>query len=122
MRLMQELHWVDSSQLFRAEVAWTPLATDFMSDLADAVFGGQLLGHVMAGQELTTSVIADAAMTADLASHMVVDADLSSVEHEVMQAKVANHVSLDGDYEASNVIGDHLDSQIASDLVEYWIS
>lgn len=92
-----------------------------MSDLADVVFGGQLLGHVVAGQELTTSVIADAAMTADLASHMVANDDLSHAEHEILQAKVASNVSLHGHYDPGNIIGDHLESQLHSDLLDHWL-
>jgi len=92
-----------------------------MSDLADAVFGGQLLGHVVAGQELTASVIADAAMNAELASHMAIDDDLSQFEHEILQAKVASNVSLDGHYEPGNIIGDHLESQLDSDLLDHWL-
>jgi predicted membrane-bound spermidine synthase len=114
---MQELHWVDSSQLFRVEVSWTPLATGVMSDLADAVFGGQLLGHVIAGQELTTSVIADAAMTADLASHMVVDDNLSTVEHEILQAKVAEQTIADGSYSSADIMTDMQSSSLADSLI-----
>lgn len=90
-----------------------------MSDLADAVFGGQLLGHVIAGQELTTSVIADAAMTADLASNMVVDDDLSSASGEVMQARVAQSTSIDGHYDLSDVYCDQI---ISNDEAGFWSS
>jgi hypothetical protein len=117
VRLMQELHWADSSQLFRAEVGWSSLATDVMSDLADAVFGGQLLGHVIAGQELTTSVIADAAMTADLASHMVVDDNLSTTQHEILQAKVAEQTIADGSYSSSDIMADIQSSSLADSLI-----
>jgi hypothetical protein len=82
-----------------------------MSDLADAVFGGQLLGHVIAGEELTTSVITDSAMTADLASHLVVKDDLSTAEHQIIQAKVSQAVIFDGRYDPSHIIVDHLDAE-----------
>ena len=118
MRSMQELQWAASGQLFRVDVYLYLSATGVMSDLADAVFGGQLLGHVIAGEELTTSVITDAAMTAELAAHMVVDGELSPTEHQIMQAKVANYVDISGHYDPSHVSQDWSDSQIASDLVD----
>ena len=58
-----------------------------MSDLADAVFGGQLIGHVIAGDELTGSVITEAAMKASLSSSLVVgEPDLSPVELQILEA------------------------------------
>ena len=114
---MQELHWVDSGQLCRTEVGWTRLATDAMSDLADAVFGGQLLGHVIAGQELTTSVIADAAMTAEMASQIAVDDDLSAVQHEIMQAKVAEQTIADGSYNSWDVMTDMQSTSLGENLI-----
>ena len=60
-----------------------------MSDLAEAVFGGQLIGHVIAGDTLTTAVVTDAAITADLASHMVVGAEhLHGAQREILEAKI----------------------------------
>lgn len=92
-----------------------------MSDLADAVFGGQLLGHIIAGEELTTSLIVDAAMTADLASHMVVDDNLSSSEQEILQAKVAGHVMGEGSYGEASIVQDHFDSQIDAEIANHWL-
>jgi hypothetical protein len=82
-----------------------------MSDIADAVFGGQLLGHVIAGEELTTAVLTDAAMTADLAAHMVVDDDISSVEHQILQAKVAGATYAGGHYDPGDINSDHYSAQ-----------
>lgn len=117
MPSMQELHWVDSNQLFKVEVNWTPIGIDVMSDLADAVFGGQLLGHVIAGQELTTSVIADAAMTAELASHMVVNENLSGFQQEILQAKVAEQTAVDGSYNSADITLDIQSSSLADSLI-----
>lgn len=88
-----------------------------MSDLSDAVFGGQLMGHVIAGEELTASVINDAAMTADLASGLVVDHDLSPFEEHILQAKVAQQLLHDGDYSIGNVVHDHLETQLHGDIL-----
>lgn len=88
-----------------------------MSDLADAVFGGQLLGHVIAGEELTASVITDAAMTAELASNLSTHHDLSSVEHEVLQAKVAQQTIADGGYSPSDCMIDIMPSNQADGLL-----
>lgn len=118
---MRELHWADSSNLFRPEVGWTLIGTNVMSDLADAVFGGQLLGHVVAGQELTTSLIADAAIKADLATDLVVDDDLSSVEYEILQAKVAGHIVDDGHYSQSSIVADHIDAGVNADIAEGFV-
>jgi hypothetical protein len=92
-----------------------------MSDLADAVFGGQLLGHVIAGEELTTSVITNAAINADLATHLVPDDYLSPVQHEILQAKVVGHVVDGGSYSQVSIIQDHLDAQIDADIAEYFM-
>ena len=89
-----------------------------MSDLADAVFGGQLLGYVVAGQELTTSLIADAAIKADLATHLVIDDDLSSVEQEILQAKVAGHIVNDDNYDQASIVVDHIDAGIDAGIAE----
>lgn len=83
-----------------------------MSDLADAVFEGQLLGHVIGGEQLTTSVIADAVMTADLASNLVVEDKLSTAEHQIIQAKVSQAVVFDGQYDPSQIIDDHFNAQL----------
>ncbi len=87
-----------------------------MSDLADAVFGGQLLGHVIAGEELTTAVITDAAINADLASHMVVDDRISSTESDILQAKVAQQTIVDGHYDADQIYGDLIDAHLSADI------
>jgi hypothetical protein len=92
-----------------------------MSDLADAVFGGQLLGHVIAGEVLTTAVIADAAMTADLAAHMVVDDNLSLTESDILQAKVAQHTIADGCYSLDQFMNDQIHSQLSAGLADEFL-
>ena len=81
-----------------------------MSDLAKAVFGGQLMGHVIAGEELTQSVIADAAQTASLAESLSVTDDcLNSTEKQILEAKVAESVVEDGSYDHSDLMQDQLE-------------
>ncbi|UPH91074.1 hypothetical protein [Synechococcus sp. NB0720_010] len=94
-----------------------------MSDLADAVFGGQLMGHVIAGEELTHSVIADAAMTADLAASMALttDGSLSDVEHQILEAKVAQSVVEDGAYTNGDFLHDQLDLQLDSEIANSYL-
>lgn len=94
-----------------------------MSDLANAVFGGQLMGHVIAGEDLTHSVIADAAMTADLAASMALttDGSLSDVEHQILEAKVAQSVIEDGTYTNSDFLHDQLDLQLDSETVNSYL-
>ena len=87
-----------------------------MSDLADAVFGGQLLGHVIAGEAMTNSVIAQAAINADIASSLVVDPKLSPTAESILQAKVVHHTIVDGHYEPGQVIDDYLDAHSFTDL------
>jgi hypothetical protein len=87
-----------------------------MSDLADAVFGGQLLGHLIAGEELTTSVIADAAIQADLASSLVVNEHLSEAAQEIIRAKISQSVIENGSFEHADLIDAQLDSDLAEGL------
>ena len=94
-----------------------------MSDLADAVFGGQLIGHVIAGDALTSAVVTDAAITADLASHMVVGSEhLHGAQREILEAKIAQHTISDGQYQSSDIIEDHLHSQLGSGLIDSLLS
>jgi len=89
-----------------------------MSDLADAVFGGQLLGHVISGEPLTTAAVVHAATTADLASSMVPDSEhASGIEHAILQSKIAQNVALNGDYNPSEIVNDHLHAQIDASFV-----
>lgn len=88
-----------------------------MSDLSDAVFSGQLMGHVIAGEELTTSLIADAARNAELASNLVASPDgLSSMEQSIIEAKTAQHTLEDGGYSSTDILADQLDAELAADL------
>jgi hypothetical protein len=68
-----------------------------MSGLANAVFGGQLLGHVIAGEELSSSQIVDSSINAQIAAPLVVDDNLSDVEHQIIEPKTAQHVIKPGD-------------------------
>ena len=90
-----------------------------MSDLANAVFGGQLIGHAIGGEELTASVVTNAAITADLASNLVQAEDgLSGVEAEILRAKIVQHVASEGDYSPQSIIHDQLEAQIEADIVD----
>ena len=90
-----------------------------MSDLADAVFGGQLMGHVIAGDELTSSVIQDAAMKASLADGLsVVDETLSDVESEILQSKIAHTVAEEGHYSTTDLMHDQLEAELDAGLAE----
>ena len=48
----------------RVEVDWIANATCVMSDLADAVFSGQLTGYSISGEELNSSFLIDSAIKA----------------------------------------------------------
>ena len=56
-------------------------------------------------------------MTADLASHMVVDDNLSTVEHEILQAKVAEQTIADGSYSSADIMTDMQSSSLADSLI-----
>ena len=94
-----------------------------MSDLADAVFGGQLTGHLIAGEELTHSVITDAAMNAELAAGMAVTSDgsLSDIEQQILEAKVAQQTAAEGEYIASNIMQDQLDTEFDASIAESFL-
>ena len=90
-----------------------------MSDLANAVFGGQLMGHVIAGDELTSSVIQDAAMKASLADGLsVTDESLSDVESELLQSKVAQTVAEEGHYSTTDLVHDQVEAELDAGLAE----
>ena len=89
-----------------------------MSDLADAVFGGQLLGHVINGEELTLPLVHDAALNAELADGLVVDDQLSPQDLNTLSAKTAQTViSSNGLYDTSDFVDDHSFIELASDLL-----
>ena len=94
-----------------------------MSDLADAVFGGELMGHVMAGDSLSSSAIVDAAITADLAANLIDSHDhVSDAEHVILQAKVAEHVLADGEYSPCDIVHDHMQSDLDVGLVNHYMA
>ena len=93
-----------------------------MSDLAKAVFGGQLTGHVIAGEELTQTVIADAAQAASLAEGLSVAGDsLTDTEKLILEAKVAESVAEDGSYEFSDIMQDQLEIQSDSMIADSFL-
>jgi len=94
-----------------------------MSDLADAVFGGQMLGHAISGEPLTTAAVTHAAMTADLASVIAVDGDhMSGTEHDILQAKIAQSVAMHGDYNPGEIMNDHLHAHIDANLIHDFLA
>ena len=94
-----------------------------MSDLADAVFGGQLLGHVIAGDELTASVVHDAALKASLVSDLFPGHEMLQGEHQVLAARIAEDISGHHAYTPSDMAEDvmrsHIDSEIAGPLMDH---
>lgn len=89
-----------------------------MSDLADAIFGAQLTGHVIAGDELTSSLIHDAAMQADLSAALVGSDEMSGVEEDILSARVSQHIINDGDYSQTDFMHDHLQSDLDASMIE----
>lgn len=93
-----------------------------MSDLADAVFGGQLTGHVIAGEELTREVIRDAAIKANIADNLVVDNDLSPIEQQILEAKVAQATASNEQYLQSDITQDVFETHFEADIAESFFS
>lgn len=89
-----------------------------MSDLADAIFGAQLTGHVVAGNELTSSLIHDAAMQADLSAALVGSEDISGIKEDILSARVSQHIIDDGDYSQTDFMHDHLQSDLDASMIE----
>lgn len=89
-----------------------------MSDLADAIFGAQLTGHVIAGDELTSSLIHDAAMQADLSAALVGSDEMTGVEEDILSARVSQHIIDDGDYSQTDFMYDHLQSDLDASMIE----
>ena len=88
-----------------------------MSDLADAVFSGQLLGHVLAGEDLTGSQILNSAMNAHVAASLVVDDNVSDLEHQLIELKTAQQVISDGGYSQSVMHGNLIESALAEEMI-----
>jgi hypothetical protein len=93
-----------------------------MSDLADAIFGAQLTGHVIAGDELSSSLIHDAAMQADLSAALVGSEDISGIQEDILSARVSQHIIDDGDYSQTDFLNDHLQSDLDASLVDSLLS
>ena len=90
-----------------------------MSDLADAVFGGQLMGHVIAGEELTQSVVVDAARNASIAGDIALSDDsLSKTEQQIIEARVAQKVADGESYSISDAMSDNLQAELDASLAD----
>lgn len=90
-----------------------------MSDLSDAVFGGQLTGHLLSGAELDPSVLISSAIKADLASSLTAgDEHLGVAEKAILQAEVAHNVAIDGHYEPGDLLSDQLQAHLHAQLVD----
>jgi hypothetical protein len=89
-----------------------------MSDLADAVFAGQLTGHLISGEELNSSLLVNAAIKAELASELAFeDGQLGTSEKAILQAKVAQDVASNGNYDTADLLNDQLQAQMDAELV-----
>ena len=89
-----------------------------MSNLSDAVFGAQLSGHVIAGQELTSSVIHDAAMQASLANSLLTDEVMTGVEDEIFRANLSHDFLKDGELSTAEVMDAHLQAGVEASMIE----
>jgi hypothetical protein len=93
-----------------------------VSDLADALFSGQLTGHLISGEELDSSLLANTAIKAELASQLAIDdGPLGSTEKSILQAKVAQSVVADGDYNSGDLLNDQLQAHLDAQLVDPFI-
>lgn len=89
-----------------------------MSNLSDAVFGAQLSGHVIAGQELTSSVIHDAAMQASLANSLLTDEVMTGVEDEMFRAHLIQDYLDDGELSQAEIMDAHLQAGVDASLID----
>lgn len=89
-----------------------------MSNQADSFYRCHTLGHAISGKFLTTAEITHAAMTADLASGTAIDGELiSDTNHEILQARIAQSVTMHADYNPGDIVNDHLHASLALDLL-----
>ena len=94
-----------------------------MSDLEAAIFDSQITGHLLSGETLESTDITAAAFNADLASKLAGSHhDLSSAEEEILKAKVASKVALDGEYHPGDIIHDHLEAHMQAGLADQLMS
>jgi hypothetical protein len=97
--------------------------TGVMSDLADAVFSGQLTGHLISGEELDSSLLIDSAIKADLASQLVVGNEpLGDTEKAILEAKIAQNVAADGHFDQGDFMSDQLQAHLDAQLVDPFLS
>ena len=93
-----------------------------MSDLAEALFGGQLTGHLISGEELDSSLLVNAAIKAQLASQLAIDdGSLGAAEKAILQAKVAQGVESDGNYDSGDLLNDKLQAHLDARLVDHFL-
>ena len=88
-----------------------------MSNLSDAVFGAQLSGHVIAGQELTSSVVHDAAMQASLADSLLTGENMTGLEDEIFRAHLTQDFLDDGELGQSEIMDAHLQAGVDASIV-----
>lgn len=93
-----------------------------MSNLSDAVFGAQLSGHVIAGQELTSAVVHDAAMQASLADSLLSGEGMTGVEDEVFRAHLTQDFLEDGELSQAEIMDAHIQTGIDSSLIDGFTS
>ena len=93
-----------------------------MSNLSDAVFGAQLSGNVIAGQELTSSVVHDAAMQAGLTDSLLAGEGMTGVEDEIFRAHMTQDFLEDGELSQAEIIDAHLQAGLDASLVDGLIS
>lgn len=89
-----------------------------MSNLSDAVFGAQLSGNVIAGQELTSSVVHDAATQAGLADSLLSGEGMTGVEDEIFRAHLTQDFLEDGELSQSEIIDAHIQTGLDASLID----
>lgn len=88
-----------------------------MSDLAKAVFEGQLIGHAISGDELTMATVTDAAITAEMASGLIPSTNgIDAIEESLLEARVIQKIVSEGHYDHSDIISDHLEAGLHADI------
>jgi len=93
-----------------------------MSNLENAVFGGQLTGQALSGGPLEAADIMSAAHNANLASQLAgPDQHLSGTEEEILRAKIASKVALDGHYNPGDIFADQLDAHMHGQLADQFL-
>jgi len=93
-----------------------------MSDLADAVYVGQTLGHAISDPP-TTAEVTHTAMTADLDSGTAIDGEhMRGTEHDMLQTKIAQSVAMHGEYNPGKIMNDNLHAYLDASLVHDFLA